>query len=440
MKNHPTIQWFKENTPGAAREKINLPMLKNLALECGADDAGVTHAGHSILEQDMPDILSVFPGTKSLISVVIRLNPDNIGCVSRDVAENEYIYGNERVNDTLRKMSQALNAKGIRAMHPAAAFPMDMSKWPGKTRVVSHKTVARAAGMGQLGHNRLLLHPEYGNFIFLGTLLLDSTVDTYDDPLDYNPCIKCKLCVAACPTGAVYADGHFSFVNCMVHNYRDRMGGFSDWTENIVKSRNVKEYRRRVSDPETMSMWQSLSYGICNKSSYCMAVCPAGTQNIGQYLSDKKAYIKNRVKILQEKQETIYVLKGSDSMDHVGSRYPHKKIKIVGSGVRPASAMGFISSLPLVFQKKKSKGINACFNFTFTGDENFSASVGIENSTLTVDMKLNKAPDITIVSDARTWLDFLAGEKNMLLALISRKIKIKGPLKFMNQFQQCFPK
>jgi len=59
----------------------------------------------------------------------------------------------------------------------------------------------------------------------------------------------------------------------MTHNYRDRMGGFQSWVENIVTSDNIKTYRRKVSDKETVSMWQSLSYGICNKSSYCMAVC-----------------------------------------------------------------------------------------------------------------------------------------------------------------------
>jgi hypothetical protein len=109
----------------------------------------------------------------------------------------------------------------------------------------------------------------------------------------------------------------------MVHNYRDRMGGFSDWVENIVKSRNVRDYRSRVKDTETVSMWQSLSYGICNKSSYCMAACPAGKENIGQYLSDRKGYSDRVIKPLQNRTESVFVLPESDAFDHVTKKYRH---------------------------------------------------------------------------------------------------------------------
>ena len=118
----------------------------------------------------------------------------------------------------------------------------------------------------------MLLHPRFGNFVWLNTILVDREAAAYDPPLDYNPCIDCKLCAAVCPVGAIGNDGYFQFANCMTHNYRDRLGGFSDWVENIVGAKNVAAYRKKVTDPETVSMWQSLSYGICNKSSYCRGV------------------------------------------------------------------------------------------------------------------------------------------------------------------------
>jgi hypothetical protein len=36
-------------------------------------------------------------------------------------------------------------------------------------------------------------------------------------------------------------------------------------------------------------------------------VCPAGEDVIGPYLADKKSHLKEIVKPLQEKEETIYV-------------------------------------------------------------------------------------------------------------------------------------
>ncbi|MCP4670130.1 MAG: 4Fe-4S ferredoxin [Desulfobacula sp.] len=448
QKDHPDINWFNEhfkntqsdNTQVAFNiQKIEYSYLKNLAETAGADDCGIADINSPELVEEKNDILSIYPGTCSLLSVVIVLNRENVRCVARSVSDLEFMAGLEKTNAVLKKIARALKKKGISSIHPSAGFPMDMAKWPGKMWQVSHKTIASAASMGHIGHNRLLIHPEFGNFIVLGTLLINQEVSLYDQPLDYNPCIKCRLCVSACPTGAIGTDGSFAFVNCMTHNYRDRMGGFSDWVENIIKSKSVKQYRKKVSDQETVSMWQSLSYGTCNKSSYCMAACPAGKDNIAQFLSDKKGYVKDVIRPLQKNSETIFVISGSDAQNHVKKKYPHKKIKMVGTGIRPATAASFLDSLDLIFQKGRSKGLNATYHFTFTGDEQINASVDIRDMTLKVHEGHAGKPDISIIADTRTWLSFLAKEKNLIWALIQRKIKIKGSPLLMKSFARCFP-
>ncbi len=80
---------------------------------------------------------------------------------------------------------------------------MEMDRFPGKIWVVGHKPVAVAAGLGRMGIHRNVIHPRFGNFILLGTVLLDAEATAYDQPIDYNPCLECKLCVAACPVGAI---------------------------------------------------------------------------------------------------------------------------------------------------------------------------------------------------------------------------------------------
>ena len=188
--------------------------------------------------------------------------------------------------------------------------------------------------MGHMGRSRLVLHPRFGSFVALGTILIDAEATEYDRPLEFNPCIECNLCAAVCPVGAVGKDGSFDFFGCITHNYRNRLGGFSDWVESIAGSQSVSEYREKVSDPETVSMWQSLCCGISNKSSYCVAVCPAGTENIGRYLDDHKAYVQSVVKPLQQTEETVYVGPDSEAEAHVSRHYPHKKIKRVSHGIR----------------------------------------------------------------------------------------------------------
>jgi hypothetical protein len=56
------------------------------------------------------------------------------------------------------------------------------------------------------------------------------------------------------PTG-FKKHGTFGFMACYSHNYRERLGGFQNWVEQIVASKDQGDYRRRVSDSETISMW-----------------------------------------------------------------------------------------------------------------------------------------------------------------------------------------
>jgi len=443
LEDHPTVKWFRnketKGTETPAAETVTAEELKAMAMNVGAHDVGIISIDSTDLAGDAGEIIELFPKTKSLISFVCSLNRENVRSVSRAVSDLEFLQGFNEVNQVARKLVFQLSEKGISGANPSVGFPMNLARWPGKIWSISHKTVAVAAGLGHMGHNRLFSHPRFGNFVLLGTVLIDQAVTIHDTPLDYNPCIKCGLCVSVCPVGAIAADGGFNFANCMTHNYRDRLGGFSDWVENIVKSKSVSDYRKRVSDPETVSMWQSLSYGICNKSSYCMAVCPAGKDNIGQYLTNRKEYLNQVVKPLQQKTETVYVLPGSDAQRHVSKKFPHKNIKPVGTGLRPASAAGFLQSLSLIFQKEKSRGLDAVYHFTFTGEEQCKGTVIIRDRNLEVITGHEGTADLMITADARTWLGFLAKEKNLFMALLQRKIRIKGSPLLMKKFAACFP-
>jgi epoxyqueuosine reductase QueG len=48
--------------------------------------------------------------------------------------------------------------------------------------VISHKPVAVAAGLGQMGIHRNVIHPKFGNFILLGTVLVDAEVSAGSTP------------------------------------------------------------------------------------------------------------------------------------------------------------------------------------------------------------------------------------------------------------------
>jgi len=444
LADHPTVKAFYEraaaNPAPAIPPQLDAAWLRQLCRLAGADDAGLVEIGRQALDEQRDDILRFFPATKTLVSFVCRMNREPIRSTARSVANLEFHNAGDHVNEVARQVVTALERRGIRAVNPAMGFPMEMDRFnKGKIWVVSHKPVAVAAGLGHMGIHRNVIHPRFGNFILLGTVLVDAEATAYDRPIAYNPCLECKLCVAACPVGAIAPDGHFNFSACTTHNYREFLGGFTDWVEQMADSKNALDYRNKVTDQETTSMWQTLSFGANYKAAYCLAVCPAGEEVIGPYLTDKAGHLREIVRPLQEKEETVYVVPGSDAEDYVARRFPHKTIKRVGNGLRPRSIAMFLRGLPLTFQPGKAAGLQAVYHFTFTGKEEKKATITIRDGTLQVQGGHQGVADLRVTADTEAWLGFLAKERSLLWALLRRRVRIKGSPKLLVAFGKCFP-
>jgi epoxyqueuosine reductase QueG/putative sterol carrier protein len=439
LDEHPTVVRYRQAPAKIEPRALDAAWLRRLCLDAGADDVGFVSIERQELDDQRADVLRLFPWTKALISIVCRMNREPIRSLARSVSNLEFHHTGERTNETARSIVAALEAKGHRAVNPAMGFPMEMDRFPGKIWVVAHKPVAVAAGLGKMGIHRNVIHPKFGNFILLDTILVDSEISEESSPLDYNPCLECKLCVAACPVGAIGADGHFDFSACYNHNYREFMGGFANWVESIAESKDAHDYRSRVSDSETASMWQSLGFGPNYKAAYCMAVCPAGEDVIGPFLEDRKQYLEDVVNPLQKKEETLFVVPGSDAQDHAAKRFPHKKTKPVASGLRPSSIRNFLANIPRVFQRHKSEGLAAVYHFTFTGAEPAQATVTIRDKTIRVEDGHVGSPDLSVTADSQTWIGFLRKERSLVWALLRRKIRLKGSPRLLLAFGRCFP-
>src|SRR5436189_314088 len=409
LKKHPTVEAYRRKAvPEKTCEPLDAAWLRQLCLDAGADDVGFVEIDRPALAEERPHIQRAFPHTRSLISFVLRMNREDVRSPARSIANSEFHHTGDEVNDVARRITAALEHAGIRALNPPMGFPMEADRW-GLERmwVVAHKPIAVAAGLGHMGIHRNVIHPRFGNFILLGTILVGAEISTSSQELDYNPCLECKLCVAACPVGAISNDGAFNFSACYTHNYREFMGGFTDWVEQVAESGDAREYRGRVSDAESASMWQSLSFGANYKAAYCLAVCPAGEEVIGPFLADRKTHLKEIVRPLQEKEETIYVTNNSDAEEHVAKRFPHKTIKHVGNSLRPNTIGVFLSGMPRVFQPGKSAGLNATFHFTVTGHEQRQATVVIREQKLTVEEGHVGQPDLHVSADSQTWIGIL---------------------------------
>lgn len=438
LDRHPTVLAVRGLPAPAAPGRVSASRLREICLAVGVDDVGFVSIDRDEIASERDPILEAFPATRTLVSLVCRMNREPVRNPARSVANLEFHRTGDHVNDAARAIVRALEAEGVRAMNAPMGFPMEATKFPGRMWVVSHKPVAVAAGLGQMGIHRNVIHPRFGSFILLGTVFLAADVDEESKPVDYDPCVSCKLCVAACPVGAIKPDGGFDAGSCLTHNYREFMNGFTDWVETVADSRDARDYRRRVTDQESVSMWQSLSFGANYKAAYCLAVCPAGEDVIRPFLDDRGGFVADFLKPLQQKEEVVHVVAGSDAEAHVARAFPHKTAKRV-AGLRPSTIRGFLDGMKVVFQSGQSKGIDAVYHFVFTGAETAEATVTIRGQSLDVRPGLVGAADCTIRADATTWLGFLRKERSITWGILRRKVRVSGGLSRLRDFGRCFP-
>lgn len=86
LDDHPTVKQYREkaeeNLPSVVPEKLDSKWLKTAALEAGGDEVGLVEMDRPELAEQKKDILKVFSGTRTPMSLLCRLNPENVRSVS----------------------------------------------------------------------------------------------------------------------------------------------------------------------------------------------------------------------------------------------------------------------------------------------------------------------------------------------------------------------
>ncbi len=223
--------------------------VKARILDWGADLVGVADAEPlKELKVNPSDLLH---GITRAVSIAVQLPVSVFEAISdrpTPAYSAAYLDANRMLDELASRASAAFQKEGFYSLPVPASQLLDRENWDG---AISHKAVARMAGLGWQGKNLLLITPQYGSRVRLATVLTEAPL-TADAPVK-NRCGKCMLCRDSCPAEAIRG------VNTVDH-YKDR-------NEALHFSRCVEKLTNEY------AKLPGIGASICG---ICIKVCPFG--------------------------------------------------------------------------------------------------------------------------------------------------------------------
>ena len=145
------------------------------------------------------DVRRVVPSARSVVALGTIYNterPYSTEVNDPDAAlVSRYAWG-EDYHDVLGRRMEAL----LERMRAAAGEPFDARCYV-DTGPVQERVYAQYAGLGWIGKNTCLIHPEKGSWLFLSEII--TSLPLAADAPQLDQCGTCTLCLEACPTDAL---------------------------------------------------------------------------------------------------------------------------------------------------------------------------------------------------------------------------------------------
>jgi len=189
--------------------------------------AGMEYLTHNIDKRFNPALL--LDGAKSMICVALSCKPaetaHNGPCKVADYAlyDDYHEFIKARLRKLVDFMVQTI-ARPVECKICVDSVPM------------AERSFARRAGLGFIGRNHCLIHPELGAQLLLGSVITTLELPA-DVPMDKDYCGSCNRCIEACPTGALGHNGEYDCRKCISYLTIEEKGDIPDKYHEAIGNR-----------------------------------------------------------------------------------------------------------------------------------------------------------------------------------------------------------
>ncbi len=210
------------------------------------------------------DPRQLLAGTKSVIMLGVNYynentspRPEGHGRVSRYARGRDYHKVIKRKTLHLIQLLQ----EQARAAEPLPADQPESNQheffWYVDYGPMLERAYAAKAGLGFIGKNSMLINRTYGSYFFISEILTSVEIEC-DEPYSGNHggCGECRICIDACPTGAIVSDAVVDAGKCISYLTIERPSEISDELQRQMGAlmfgcdicQQVCPYHRRAKD------------------------------------------------------------------------------------------------------------------------------------------------------------------------------------------------
>ncbi len=418
-----------------------------------ADDVGIISIDDPALAHERDEVRWVYPDATSLVCLIGRENTAAMQSRYLPSANHELYNCEERILEMGRKTIEYVESLGGAGLTTTIGWPQEVSqRWADKIWPLSHRLVAQAAGLGVIGVSRNFLHRKFGAYCLLDTVItnLEFSPAELGTPIEWNPCLKCSLCVAGCPTGAIGNDREFDFFSCYNPTYRDSIPGFMDLVRDLGDAR-PRRFAKRWSDAEIAALWQSLAFRVEYRCFNCISVCPASDhESFHDSVQGRRNVLDRQLKPLSHTRSVAdqqFVIDTPSAREKHGiapgnwrtpadpKRPGQRGVRLVQlNRIRTSSIDAMMRNMPHYFRGSEAKGLDFTCQLDLTGGGGGRWVMRVAGECCEVRPGEIEDPDLTVRCDAALFLAIHREEASAAVALLLGRIRLHGDWKLFLSF------